>query len=156
MKIDLLDPQIEEKLKAFQESLLAQAPAHIRKLGKILRRKSIFSLHKFLVEHGYAGRVPAGDLPYFMDYLITQRIDLKDMHEEARRRLRVRTLLDQPKDAKTGDYMKYVEESGEPAHCRDCQWFMQAPPGEEKSCVQLGSSKGGDEPCYGFTKKRLA
>lgn len=152
----MLDPDIEKKIKAFQDQLLAQSPSHIKKLGKILRRRSLFSLHKFLVEHGYAGKVPAGDLTFFMDYLITQRIDLKDMHEAAREELRKRTLRDQPPEAKTADYRKYVEQSTEPAHCRDCQWFMQAPPGEKKSCVQLGSAKGCDEPCYGFTKKRLS
>ncbi|NIR17910.1 MAG: hypothetical protein GWN86_30030 [Desulfobacterales bacterium] len=89
-----------------------------------------------------------------MDYLITQRIDLKDMHEEARKRLRSKTLEGQSPDVKTADYMKYVE--GQKAfRCRDCQWFMQPPPDEEKSCVQLGSSKGCDEPCYGFIKKIL-
>lgn len=156
MKIDLLDPQIEKKLKDFQEALLAQAPEHVKKLGKILRRRSLFSLRKFLVEHGHAGKIPTSQLPFFMDYLIVQRIDLKDMHDEARQRLRDRTLDGQPFDVKTADYVKYVEEQDPPFRCRDCQWFMQPPPDEEKSCVQLGSSKGSDYPCYGFTKKRLS
>lgn len=156
MKIDFLDPQVKEKLEELQKSIVAQAPVHIKKLGKILRRRSIFSLHRFLVEHGYAGKIPTRDLPVFMDYLITQRIDLKDMHEEARSRLRIRTLLDQPPEAKTGDYVEYVEQGAKYVHCRDCEWFVKAPPGEEKSCVQLGGTKGCDEPCYGFTKKRLS
>lgn len=156
MKINLLDPQIEKKLKELQNSILAQAPAHIKKLGKILRRRSIFSLHRFLVEHGYSGKILPRDLPVFMDYLITQRIDLKDMHEEARVRLRNRTLVGQPPEAKTDDYKKYVEEGSKYVYCRDCEWFVKAPPDEEKSCVQLGGTKGIDEPCYGFTKKRLS
>lgn len=148
--------EIEEKIKAFQEGLLAQAPKHLKKLGKILRRRSIFSMHKFLVDHGYAGKVLASDLPLFMDYLITQRIDLKDMHDEARERLRERTLMDQPPESKTIDYKRYVESGSNPIHCRDCQWFMNSPSNEEKSCVQLGGAKGCDEPCYGFTRKRLS
>ena len=156
MALNLLDPQIKEKLEELQKSIIAQAPDHIKKLGKILRRRSVFYLRRFLVEHGYAGKVVLSDLPLFMDYLITQRIDLKDMHEEARIRLRIKTLLNQPPEAKTDDYKKYVEESIEPVNCRNCQWFTEAPPGEEKGCVQLGGAKGSDEPCYGFTKKRLS
>ena len=153
--IDLLDPQIEEKLKELQASLLAQAPEHVRKLGKILRRRSLFSLRKFLVEHGYAGRVPAKDMMFFMDYLILQRIDLKDMHEDARKRLRAKTLEGQSPDVKTADYVKYVDGMEGVVHCRNCQWFMQAPPDESESCVQMGKAKGADDPCYGFTKKKV-
>ena len=155
MAQNLLDRRIKEKLEELQKSIEANAPAHIKKLGKILRRRSVFSLRRFLVDNGYAGKIGLADLPLFMDYLITQRIDMKDMHDEARSRLRIQTLLNQPKEAKTSDYVKYIEESIEPMYCKNCQWFMEPPPGEEESCIKAGGSKGCDEPCYGFTKKRL-
>lgn len=154
-KLDLCDPDLQKKLDAIVASNLAQSPRHIKQLGRILRRKSIFSLHRFMVEHGMAGKIPKEDLPIFMDYLITQRIDLKDMHVEARKRLRDRALACQPEELKTDDYKKHVDELGEDVRCRDCQWFMKSPPWGEKSCVQMGGAKGIDAPCFGFTKKKM-
>lgn len=156
INLDLSDPLLQEKLEAIQAGILAQADHKVRKLGKILRRRSIFSLRRFLADNGLMGKLQRDDLPLFMEYLITQRIDLKDMHEEARARLREHTLQDQPSYLKTPDYKHFVEELGEPVHCRDCAWFVQAPPGEEKSCVQLGGTKGADAPCIGFTMKKSA
>lgn len=113
-------------------------------------------MNQFLKEMGLAGRIAKDDLSLFMDWLITQRIDLKDMEDEARHRLRMHTLQDQPAHEKTKDYTT-AEKSGELylLSCKHCRWFREAPWGEDKDCVELGS-RGSDKPCYGFTRKILA
>ena len=151
-RLDLNDPSIEERLKKIQKEMIASAPKHIKKLGKILRSKSILRFRWFLARHGYAGKISPEDLPLFMDYLITQRIDLKDMEPEARKNLRAYSLRSEPESEKTNDYRILVEAPGSPPTCKDCEWFMKIPPGEDKNCVALGT-KGIDKPCYGFTLK---
>lgn len=158
-RLDINDPDVEEKLKQIHAQMLAASPKQIRKLGKILRSRSVLRLRWFLARHGHAGEIDPKDLPLFMDYLITQRIDLKDMEPDARRRLREHSLKKQPVNERTKDYIECIEHGctrlphGETRwSCKLCAWFIVAPPGDDKSCVEMGT-KGIDEPCYGFTIK---
>jgi hypothetical protein len=150
-RLGLNDPELQKKLDDVKKRMLADSPEHIQKLGKILRRRSIFSLHRFLVEQGLAGQVKKSDLPILLDYLITQRIDLQDMEPQARKNLRDRTLEGQPLEEMSHDYTVHVF-GGSIKECKHCKWFMEVPDDEEKHCVALGS-KGSDFPCYGFTSK---
>lgn len=150
----------EAALKDFRRKTLAEAPEHIRRLGKILRRSvesgSLLSLKRFLDRH--LDEVPR-PLEAFRDYLIINRIDLKDLEPEARHRLRKRTLATQDRTLATTDYRQAAVQArkrGEQVYCRDCRWFVTAPrDGNERaelSCVQLGT-KGADVACVGFTAK---
>jgi hypothetical protein len=151
-KLDIGDPNIEEKVKELHQQMLAASPKRVKKLGKILRSRSVLRLRWFLAKHGYAGKIAPSDLPLFMDYLITQRIDLKDMEPEARKNLRAYSLRNEPDSEKTEDYREHVENAKEPKTCKHCKWFMEKPPGEDKNCVALGT-KGIDRACHGFTLK---
>ena len=151
-RLDPSDPNVEAKIKEIQQKMLSASPKHIQRLGKILRAKSLLRLRWFLSKHGYAGKIAPSELPLFMDYLITQRIDLKDMEPESRKNLRAYSLRNEPESSKTDDYRKHVEYTDDPMLCKSCEWFMKAPPKEDKNCVSLGT-KGIDKPCYGFTLK---
>ena len=151
--LDVNDPQLEQKLQALKNEVLEHTKKDIEKLGKILRRRGLFSFKMFLRKRKI--NLPQEHIPLFMDYLITKRIDLKDMEGDARQRLRQHLLKDEPENVKTEHYRLYVENCrppNTPTTCKDCLWFMLAPPGEHTSCVKLGT-KGSDAPCYGFVKK---
>ena len=143
------DPELEQKLNALNAQLVASAPEHIRRLGRILRRGSLFFFKNYLAERGILHKIPKEMVPLFMDYLIVKRLDLADLAAESRTRLRDAMLEDQPEDCKTEDYVRYVEKATNPPSCKACRWFVQAPAEGEASCVALGS-KGADFPCYGF------
>jgi hypothetical protein len=151
--LDIKDPDLEKKLQDIQQTVLGQTEKQSAKLGKILRRRGLFSFKMFLRKHKI--KLPKEQVPLFMDYLITKRSDLKDLEPEARRRLRQYKLKDQPEHLKTRDYLIYIESElapTPPLTCKNCRWFMSAPPGYVDSCVELGT-KGADDPCYGYTKK---
>lgn len=151
--LNINDPALAQKMADLQAQMMAQSPEHVKKLGKILRRRSTFFFSRYLKSMGLLNRIAPKDLPLFMDYLITQRLDLKDMAQESRDRLRTATLKNEPDAEKTLDYIRCVENSEDEdwPRCRNCHWFVQAPLAE-KSCVEMGS-KGIDAPCYGFTLK---
>ena len=153
-RLDLSDPLLEKKLSAIRSQLLASSPKHVQQLGRILRRRSIFFFKQFLRKLGMLDKIPKEMVSLFMDYLIIKRIDLRDMEPDARRRLREATLEDQPEEEKTDDYKAYVENSEDPPMCKHCRWFMETPPEDEKTCVELGT-KGNDFPCFGFTLKKM-
>jgi hypothetical protein len=153
-RLDLADPDLEKKLEAIKSQLLVSASKNIQILGKILRRGSLFFFKQFLKKHKLLHQIPQNTVPLFMDYLIVNRIDLKDMWPESRSRLREATLENQPDTEKTEDYLKYIDDSDDPPTCKHCVWFVDAPEGEEKSCVSMGT-KGCDFPCYGFTLKKM-
>jgi hypothetical protein len=152
----------EGVIKSMNEQRLAEAPEHVRQLGLVIRRsvrtKSVMGLRRFLVRH----KVLADDdqilmkhLRSFRDYLITQRVDLKDLEPAARSRLRQATLRQQDEDQMTSDY-KLTTARGESLFCRNCRWFVAAPNDGDgdatKSCVELGT-KGADAACFGFKHK---
>lgn len=151
--LDMNDPELDKKLKSIHEEIYKVTREDLHKLGKILRKRSVFFFKRFLKKHKI--KMPAEHIPLFMDYLITKRIDLKDMEPAARVRLREYMLKNQPKDLKTRDYLLYVESElapSDPVTCKSCRWFIVAPPGEHDTCVELGT-KGSDRPCYGYVKK---
>lgn len=152
-KFMLNDPDLQSKLDQLKQQLLAQAPEHVRRLGKILRKRSVFFMHRYLKKLGLGGKIKKSELPLFMDWLITQRIDLKDMEPDARRNLRKHTLEEQPITEQTNDYRSL--ENPEEHTCKECRWFREVPFGDEKDCVELGA-KGTDAVCYGFTNKIMA
>jgi hypothetical protein len=146
---------LEKHLRKMREKVLADAPAHIRQLGRILRRSvetdSLVKFRHFLREHDL--KVARKDLPAVRDYLIINRIDLKDLEPAARERLRARMLIKEDPRLMSEDY-RNVAQRGEVPSCRDCRWFV-IPPEDgdqdgEKSCVAMGT-KGADQACYGFT-----
>jgi len=149
-RLDVNDPDVQSKMDGLHQQMLAGSPKRVRQLGKILRARSVTRMRLFLLRYGLGGKIKKHELPLFMDWLITKRIDLKDMEPEARKRLRVHTLENQPEGEKTEDYTVFIESSGKPLTCKHCSWFVVAPPDEEKSCVEMGT-KGIDTPCYGFT-----
>ena len=148
----------ERRIREAQQVLEATAPIHIKRLGKIIRRSlaknTLVKFKRFLKEHR-AG-ISKQDLPAFMDYLIINRIDLKDLEPAARERLRARNLTNDDTRQMTKDYREATADGGIP-HCRDCRWFVTAPmDGEdnsEKSCVEMGT-KGVDTACFGFIEKQ--
>jgi hypothetical protein len=147
---------LESRIKQWRESMLASAPAHIRALGLILRRSvrtgSLAGLRRFVRKHGID--VPQSMLRSFRDYLITQRIDLKDLEPAAREALREQTLASEDEAIQTEDYRQGVRD-GDDLRCRDCRWFVIAPnddsPASGQTCVELGT-KGADQACFGFTR----
>ncbi len=146
------DPELNEKLEELSKKIHADSPGMSERLGKILKRRGKWSLKQFLKDLGYAGKVPQDKLGLYMDWLITQRHDMKDSHDPARRRLREFFLSQQDESEKTKDYLKYVEGKEYPDDCGDCLWFMVPPEGETNTCVSRGS-RGIDKACYGFIKK---
>ena len=146
---------LEARLCKMREKVLADAPAHIRRLGRILRRSAetdnLVRLRRYL--RGHDIKVARKDLPAVRDYLIINRIDLKDLEPAARERLRARTLIKEDPRLMSLDYRK-VAQRGEVPSCRDCRWFVTPPEDgeqdEEKSCVAMGT-KGADQACFGFT-----
>lgn len=145
------DPDLEAKLKEISKKMHAGHPAASEKLRKILTRRGFLSMKQFLRKIGYGGIVPDELLPFFMDWLIIQRQDMKGFHPEARTRLRDFWLGQQDEKQKTEDYIQYVEGQEYPHDCGNCLWFMIKPEDEEKTCVERGS-KGLDKACYGFTR----
>lgn len=153
-RLDLADPELEKKLEAIKSQLLASASHNVQILGKILRRGSLFFFKQFLKKNKLLHQIPEGMVSLFRDYLIVNRIDLKDMWYESRSRLREATLEGQPEEEKTEDYKRYIDDSEDPPTCKHCLWFVDVPEGEEKTCVAMGT-KGSDFPCYGFTLKKM-
>lgn len=157
-QLDISDPRIQEKMNELHGQLIAHSPKHVQRLGKILRSRSEMRMRLFLRRHGHAGKIPKEDIPQFMDYLITKRLDLKDMAHDARQRLRQHWLdkaTDEEKLDRTEDYMNIIEKQDKPLlACRDCKWFGSAPADDEEPCMKLGTM-GADIPCYGFTLKKL-
>lgn len=88
------------------------------------------------------------DTVAFRDFLATQLVELKDLEPQARARLRLLTLAKEEEEP-SQDYNHAVA-AGRVPLCRDCQWFVRAPAGEDESCVALGA-KGADQGCFGFT-----
>lgn len=146
---------LEERLRTLREKMLADAPAHLKKLGKILRRSvetgKFAKLRRFFRVNSIV--VSREDLPAMRDLLIIKRIDLKDLEPAARERLRARTLSKENPIMMSKDYQEAAQR-GEIPSCRDCEWFVQAPndgeKDDEKSCVAMGT-KGADQACFGFT-----
>lgn len=134
---------------------LAQAPVHVRRLGKILRRSvqtgRLDGFRRYLYRHRFD--VAPEKIAWLRDYLIVRRIDLKDLEPAARARLRKRTLVDDDVSMMTDDYRAA---GGSPLFCRGCRWFVTAPNDETeqgaKSCVELGT-KGADTACYGYVAR---
>ena len=150
-KLDAGDPELQQKLEDLAKQLQAGSPAISEKLGKILKRRGKWSLKQYLKELRYAGKVPDNMLDPFMDWLITQRFDMKDQHATARQRLRDYHLKNQDESQMTADYIKYCQGKEYPPDCGNCLWLITAPEGEEKTCMERGS-KGIDRPCFGFTR----
>lgn len=144
----------ERQIKEERQRLEAQTPAHIRQLGKILRRSiakdTTVKFRRFLKKHGI--HIPRRDLEHFRDHLIVNRVDLKDLEPAARERLRARTLAKEDPKNMSVDYRREIA-GGQLPHCRDCRWFVVAPndgePAGDKACVEFGT-KGADTACYGF------
>lgn len=149
--------ELEELLVRSREAVLAQAPEHLRELGPILRKSaandSLSTFRRFLRDHDI--QIARRHLPAFRDFLIVNRIDLKDIEPAARERLRARTLAAEDPRKMSVDYRSAVV-SGRVPQCRDCRWFVSAPqdgdPDGDKPCTQFGT-KGVDVACYGFTSK---
>lgn len=145
----------ERQIKESYKRLEAAAPAHIRQLGKILRRSvakdTLVKLRRFLKKHGI--HIMKRDLEHFRDHLIINRVDLKDLEPAARARLRARTLAKEDSRNMSVDYRRAAA-SGRLPNCRDCRWFVTAPndggEGSDKACVEFGT-KGADTACLGFT-----
>lgn len=149
--------EYEEMLKKASLSRIEKAPEHLKELGKILRssveKGSLAKLRRFLKEHDVI--VPRSKLEAFRDYLILNRIDLKDLEPDARARLRERYLSTEDPTLMSRDYRE-ASKSGSVPRCRDCRWFVTPPndgeEGSDKACVEFGT-KGADKACYGFTLK---
>jgi hypothetical protein len=147
--------ELEQQLKDASAKIQAQAPAHIRRLGKILRRSvkkdTLVKLRRFLKEQNI--RIARRDLEAFRDHLIIHRIDLKDLEPAARARIFDRAHAKEDPRRMSPDYMTAANRGRIP-NCRDCRWFVTAPKDDgdnaEKSCVEMGT-KGADTACYGFT-----
>ena len=158
-RLDINDPELERKLGDIHSEILHNSSKEQKKLGKILARRSLFFFKRFLKKHNLLDKVPSDKLALFMDYLTINRLDLRHMAQDARTRLREAKLEDQPPEERTRDYIECIEHgcdmhpNGEPWSCKHCQWFVEAPPDEVKSCVALGT-KGIDMPCYGFIKSK--
>ena len=148
----------ERQMREYVQRVLDAAPEHVRTLGLIIRKSittgKLNALWRFCLKH--AVDITKGHLPLFRDWLITQRIDLKDLEPEARERLRKHTLRFQDACKMTPDYRAGML-GGKSMHCRDCKYFVRAPndgdpdlnnPPADKSCVALGT-KGADVACYG-------
>lgn len=152
--------KFQEQMKQWREQMLASLPAHLRVLGRILRRSikynSLLGLRRFLRKHRIDVPMSESGLRTFRDLLIIQRIDLKDLEPQARARLRLRTLRDQDLGEATNEY-RTGRAAGLDLRCRDCRYFVEAPndgdgDDHDKSCVELGV-KGVDLACAGFTTK---
>lgn len=150
-----LDEEVAKELQAkFQQQLderLKASPEVVRKAAEVIRNKDLRAFRKFLRRNNIA--VPNEHAEAFRDYIITQRIDLKDLEPEARARLRAATLKGQEYDNATEDYLQGKADRID-LRCRDCVWFVKAPndnvgDNHDKSCVALGT-KGTDEACFGF------
>jgi len=142
---------LQDRTRQFEESL-KRSPKAIRKAGQVLRSGDMREFRKLLRREGIV--MVFDDVQSFADYLVTQRLDLKDLEPEARARLRDRTLskCSNLKEA-TQDYRDGIL-SGADLRCKECQWFVTSPmdgDGEDhdKSCVELGA-KGVDTACVGF------
>lgn len=147
----------EQQLKSAKARIATQTPAHIRKLGKILRRSvkkdTTVKLRRFLREHNI--RIQRSELVAFRDHLIIHRIDMKDLEPAARERIFARAHAKEDPRKMSLDY-RAAATSGRIPNCRDCRWFVTAPndgdDNSDKSCVEMGT-KGADLACYGFTNK---
>jgi len=146
---DLLQREFGEQL----EEQLRAAPELVRAAAAVIRENDLESFKDFL--HRNMVAVPDEHAAAFRDYIITRRIDLKDLEPEARVRLRQTTLEANPDDLKdaTGDYLA-GKAGGVDLRCRLCGWFVKAPndgegDSQDKSCVALGT-KGADAACPGF------
>lgn len=149
--------ELQAKLDALRvqlENSTPLVPAKAKRLGKILRRRSLFFFKSFLRSVNLLDKIPPEMVPLFMDYLTIKHFDLQDLEPGARSRLREAKLDDQSEDVKTPDYKHYVDGSDDPPSCKHCAWFVTPPAGEEDSCVALGT-KGPDFPCYGFILKKV-
>lgn len=147
----------EEKLKAWNEQQLLEAPEHIKRLGNIIRISvisgSLNTFGRFLTKHKVD--VPESRLLQFRDYLITKRHDLRDLEPAARARLRLFKLKNDDRAQMSPDYQLALKRH-EDLFCRDCRYFVVAPhdgtEGGDKACVEFGT-KGADAACVGFTSK---
>lgn len=152
----------EKTLQEFDEKISKQAETRLRvtkeqdeQLAKLVRRStetgSLVKLHRFLEDQEID--MPKRNLMGFRDYLIINRLDMKDLEPAARARLRDKLLAIKDSCEMSDDY-RQATCSGSVPRCRDCRWFVTAPDdGEEnsdKSCVQMGT-KGADVACVGFT-----
>lgn len=130
-------------------------PEHLILLGEIVRETvstgNLNPLAKFLEKHEIA--VSPENLLQFRDLIIVRRLDLRDLADAARMRLRSRLLANEDTSLMSKDYAAYLEVGAVP-RCRDCRWFVTAPndgtPTGDKSCVGMGA-KGSDVACIGFT-----
>jgi len=146
-----LDELLEER-KGELKALLSGQPKAIRKVSKIIRSGDIKKFRQLLRREGI--HIYDEYLEPFRDYLITKRLDLKDMEPGARARLRALSLDTQDLSDATKDYTDAVLSGIVGLSCRDCQWFVKAPNdgdgnNHDKSCVELGT-KGKDMACVGF------
>lgn len=148
---------LEKRVQDWNESMLAKAPEHLRTLGVLLRKSlitgSLSGLKRFLLKHRLWHPRMQQHLAVLRDYLIIQRIDLKDLEPDARTRLRNLTLKDQDRSRMTHDF-KVGLIRGDDMRCRNCRFFVTPPrdglENADKSCVELGT-KGADKACYGYT-----
>src|SRR5579871_4554718 len=149
----------DQQVAEWREAALKQLPAHVRALGPILRRSvrthRFVALERCCKRHGFT--IERRRLPLFRDFLITQRLDLKDLEPDARARLRLHYLGSQDKSCMTADY-RDAARAGDAPLCRDCCFFITPPndadpsdPNATKSCVEL-RTKGSDVACFGFTR----
>ena len=143
--------EVLRELKTRLEDQLKLAPKAIRRVARVIRRGNLKKFRRFLRQSNI--NIPNNQADSFRDYLITQRIDLKDMEPMARARLRMLTIKQDDDQLATGDYLAATS-AGVDLRCVDCSWFAMAPndgDGEnaEKTCIQLGA-KGVDEACIGF------
>jgi hypothetical protein len=157
MTKNTLADENDKLLKArFAEQLQKQlktAPEIVQAAAEVIRENNLESFKDFL--HRNLIPVPDEHAAAFRDFIITQRIDLKDLEPAARARLRQTTLetnSDDLKDA-TSDYL-CGKSGGIDLRCRHCEWFVKAPndgdgDNHDKTCVALGT-KGTDEACPGF------
>lgn len=148
--------KLESEIEQAKKEVLNATPEHIIELGSILRGSietdSLDELRSYLQEHNIDIAGGKRELERFRDFIITQRIDTKDLEPDARARLRSQQLSTEDPMSMSSDYHA-VAGNGTIPRCRDCRWFVTPPnDGDEnadKSCVEMGT-KGADQACYGF------
>lgn len=145
---------MEKAIAGTDGILKVELPEHALELGDLIRRclsmNDLSEFRDFMLKHEI--EIPESSHEAFRDFLIVNRLDLKDLEPDARERLRALTLSNEDSACMTADY-KAVVESGRTAYCRSCRWFMSSPEDGDnagKSCVQMGT-KGADKACFGYT-----
>jgi len=144
----------DEKISKSVETRLQITAEQDASLAKIIRRStetgSLVKLARILKHHGID--IPKRNLRNFRDYLIINRMDMKDLEPQARERLREYFLRGDGKANMSDDYRQSVC-SGSVPKCRGCRWFVTAPDdsdtNSELSCVEMGT-KGADDACVGY------